>query len=189
MSLVTRSALAALVLAVPVGAELIWPSFGDRGHLVFASSQILGWVLIATVIRGGADRHPRLDSTRGGRLGRRSLLTGCLLQVLFALAYGVTALINGDPFEGSFVLFLLGFLALFVGGMAWGQALLRLEVSRKAGLGALATGVLGLLAILVGTDPFHDVFLLSSYAAWILVGFGVEEPATSRACEVSAASR
>ena len=33
-------------------------------------------------------------------------------------------------------------------------------------VGMLATAVLGFLAMAVGSDPFHDIFLLSSYAAW-----------------------
>jgi hypothetical protein len=37
-------------------------------------------------------------------------------------------------------------------------------------VGVLATAILGFLAMAVGGDPFHDVFLLSSYAAWAVVG-------------------
>lgn len=188
MSLIARSALAALVLVVPVSVQLVWPAFENSGHLVFAASQVLGWLLVASVVRDGAGRHPAVHSTRAGRLGRRLTLTGCALQVLFGLVYGGTALIAGDPLEGSFVLFLLGFLALFSGGVTWARALLRADVSRFAGLGVLATAVLGLLAMMVGTDPFHDVFLLSSYAAWTLVGLGLEQPGRSRTV-VSAGSR
>lgn len=188
MSLVVRSALAAAILIVPVAAELIWPAFGDIGDLVFAASQGLGWMLLVTVVRDGAARHRFLDATLAGRAGKRLLLAGCALQTLFALVYGATAAIDGEPLEASFVLFLLGFLALFFGGVTWARALLRGEVSRIAGLGALATAVLGVLAILVGTDPWHDVFLLSSYAAWVLVGVGLEQPARTLE-RVSAAPR
>ena len=70
--------------------------------------------------------------------------------------------------------FLLGFLALFVGGLAWGTSLLRSGAS-MAGGGLLATAVAGSsLAMLVGMVPWHDVFLLSSYAAWTLVGRGFD---------------
>ena len=188
MSLVVRSALAAAILVVPVAAQLIWPSFTDSGDLVFAASQLLGWLLVATVVRDGANRHRFLDSTLAGRVGKRLLLAGCALQMLFALAYGTTAAIDGEPLETSFLLFLLGFLSIFVGGLTWGPALLRSEAARTAGLGVLATAVLGLLAMLVGTDPFHDVFLLSSYAGWVLVGHGLAQPARTRAA-LSAASR
>ena len=191
MSLTLRAALAAVVLIVPVSAELIWPSVGDSAHLLFAAAQLIGWVLVATVVRDGAGRHPATSSTRARRVGRRLLLSGCALQVLFALVYGGSAVIDGEPAEASFLLFLLGFLATFVGGVVWGPALLRAGLPRLAGVGVLAIAVLGLLAIAVGVDPFHDVFLLSSYAAWVLVGRGLDAPAQprERPSGVSAASR
>ena len=192
MSLTLRSVLAALLLIAPVSAELIWSSVGESGHLFFAAGQLIGWFLVATVVRDGAGRHPATGSTRAGRVGRRLLLSGCALQMLFALVYGGSAVIDGEPVEASFLLFLLGFLTTFVGGLVWGPALLRIGLVRIAGFGVLAMAVLGFLAIAVGVDPLHDVFLLSSYAAWVLVGRGLELPArttTQRAGEVSAASR
>jgi hypothetical protein len=50
---------------------------------------------------------------------------------------------------------------------------------------------LGFLAMAVGVDPFHDIFLLSSYVAWVAVGLGVDRTATEREEEVlvSGASR
>jgi len=192
MSLTLRAVLAAVVLIVPVSAELIWPSVGDSGHLLFAVAQLIGWFLVATVVRDGARRHPETNATRAGRMGRRLLVGGCALQMLFGLVYGGTAAIDGEPAEASFVLFLLGFLAIFVGGVVWGRALLRTGLARLAGAGVLATAVLGFLAIAVGADPFHDMFLLTSYAAWVLVGRGLEVQAqtvTDRSGEVSAASQ
>ena len=192
MSLTLRAVLAALVLIVPVSAELIWPSVGDSGHLLFAVSQLIGWFLVATVVREGAGRHPETNQTRAGRLGRRLLLGGCSLQMLFALVYGGTAAAAGEPAEASFLLFLLGFLGIFAGGLGWGRALLRAGLARLAGVGVLACSVLGFLAIAVGVDPFHDMFLLSSYAAWVLVGRGLEAPRramSERSGEISAASR
>ena len=41
-----------------------------------------------------------------------------------------------------------------------------------AGGGLMAAAVLGFLAIAVGSDPFHDIFLLTGYAAWAVVGLG-----------------
>ena len=192
MTLTLRAVLAALALIVPVSAELIWPAVGDSGHVFFAAAQLVGWFLVATVVRDGASRHPETSSTRSGRVGSRLLLSGCALQILFALVYGGSAVIQGEPAEASFLLFLLGFLATFVGGVVWGPALLRAGLARLAGIGVLATAVLGLLAIAVGVDPFHDVFLLSSYAAWVLVGRGLEAPAhrkAMRSSEFSAGSR
>ena len=54
----------------------------------------------------------------------------------------------------------------------WGISLARTAAGRTAGWGLVATAVLGLLAMLFGVDPWHDVFLLSSYAAWTVVGLG-----------------
>ena len=169
MSSSTRAAAAAVVLIVPVVLELAWPAFGDHvpGHEIFAVSQLAGWLLLLSVCRRGM-----VPAKRSARIGRRSVLVGCVLQMLFAGVYAVTAL-GGEPLEASFVFFLLGFLALFAGGLAWGTSLLR-SGAPMAGGGLLATAVAGLLAMLVGMDPWHDVFLLSSYAAWVLVGRGFD---------------
>ena len=177
-----RAIAAAGTLIIPVVAELIWPSFGDSGHVVFAIGQLLGWVLVASVIVDIDRLFPALSATRGGRVGRRVLVIGCALQVLFALTYGITAAVSGEPYEASFVLFLAGFLAQLVGGTIWWRAMRsepRLRVTR---LGVLATAVLGFLAMAVGSDPFHDIFLLSSYAAWAVVGVSASlTPATPTA--------
>ena len=190
MTLLSRSVIAAAALAVPVAAQLIWESLGDlaAGHALFAVSQLLGWGLIASIVRQGVARHPGTVATRAGRVGTRILLAGCVLQMLFGLVYGATGAFAGEPLEASFVLFLLGFLAVFVGGLMWGWRLLRGEVSRPAGIGVLATSVLGFLAIAVAHDPWHDMFLLSSYAAWVLVGRGLQEKAVAPVA-VSVASR
>ena len=174
-----RAIAAAGALIIPVVAELIWPSFGDSGHLVFAICQLIGWILVASIVVDVDRLFPSLSTTRGGRIGRRVLLIGCGLQVMFALAYGVTALVSGEPNEASFVLFLAGFLAQLVGGIVWWRSMRsepRLRVTR---IGVLATAVLGFLAMAVGNDPFHDIFLLSSFAAWAVVGVSAARiPAT-----------
>ena len=168
MSPTVRSTLAALALAVPVLAEIARPELSDGtwGNLVFAASQLLGWALVAAVVRGA----PAAASAASPR-GRRVVLLGCGLQLAFAAVYGVTAL-DGEPYEGSFVLFLLGFVALLVGGLLWAARLRRVAAARVAGRGLLAVAVLGALAMLVGSDPLHDAFLVSSYAAWVVVGRG-----------------
>lgn len=167
-----RAIAAACALIIPVVAELIWPSFGDSGHLVFAICQLIGWVLVASILVEIGRLFPSLDSRRAGRVGRRILLVGCGLQVLFALAYGVTAVVSGEPNEASFVLFLAGFLAQLVGGIIWWRAMRFEPRLRLTRIGVLSTAILGFLAMAVGNDPFHDIFLLSSFAAWVLVGVG-----------------
>jgi len=184
-----RAIAAASALIIPVVAELIWPSFGDSGHLVFAICQLIGWLLVASIIVDIQRLFPSLSTTRGGRVGRRVLLIGCALQFLFALTYGVTAAVSGEPNEASFVLFLAGFLAQLVGGIVWWRAMqseLRLRVTR---VGVLATGVLGFLAMAVGNDPFHDIFLLSSYAAWAAVGVSASRASATRMATISSPRR
>ena len=165
-----RAIVAAGALIIPVIAELIWPSFGDSGHLVFAICQLIGWALVASIVVDVHRLFPSLSTRRGGRAGRRILLIGCSLQVLFALAYGATAVFSGEPNEGTFVLFLAGFLAQLVGGIVWWRAMHTEPRLRLTRIGVLTTAVLGFLAMAVGSDPFHDIFLLSSYAAWAAVG-------------------
>ena len=172
-TLVPRAIVAACALIIPVVAELIWPSFGDSGHVVFAICQLIGWVLVASIIVEIGRLFPSLSSRRAGRVGRRVLLAGCGLQLLFALAYGATAVVSGEPNEASFVLFLAGFLAQLVGGIVWWRAMRSEAGLRVARAGVLTTAILGFLAMAVGSDPFHDIFLLSGYAAWAVVGLGV----------------
>jgi hypothetical protein len=186
-TLAPRAIVAAGALIIPVVAEMVWPSFGDSGHQVFAICQLVGWALVASVVLDIARLYPSLNSTRGGRVGRRVLLMGCGLQILFALAYGATATISGEPNEASFVLFLAGFLAQLVGGIVWWLAMRSESRLRVTGISILATAVLGFLAMAVGNDPFHDIFLLSSYAAWSAVG--VSAARTSAAREISSPRR
>jgi len=166
---VARTTVAAALLIVPVVTEIAVPAWFDvaPGLLVFAASQLIGWALIWFVVRAAPPGHQRW-----ARLGRRAVLTGIACEIAFATVYGLTAF-DAEPLEWSFVLFSLGFLAMAVGAMSWGSALLRLEDRRTAGGGFFAAGVLGLLSIVVAGDPWHDIFLLSSYAAWPVVGLGL----------------
>jgi hypothetical protein len=178
MSTSIRAAVAATILIVPVALELAWSPFGDHalGLEIFALSQIVGWLLLLSVCREVA-----VPPRRSARAGRLSVLIGCALQMTFGLVYALTSF-DGEPLEAAFAAFLFGFLALFVGGLMWGISLARTAAGRKAGRGLVATAVLGLMAMLFGMDPWHDVFLLSSYAAWIVVGLGAgRRPATDRA--------
>ncbi len=175
MSISIRAAAAAIILSVPVALELAWSAFGDHalGHEIFAVSQIVGWLLLLSVCREVA-----VPPRRSARAGRLSVLIGCVLQMTFGLGYALTSF-DGEPLEATFVAFLLGFLALFIGGLIWGISLMRTAGGRTAGRGLVATAVLGLLAMLVGTDPWHDVFLLSSYAVWTVVGLGARKRSTT----------
>ena len=137
----------------------------------------MGWLLIGSVVRPAEPGR-----ARRARFGRRAVLVGIGCQVAFATVYGATAF-DGEPLDASFALFSLGFLSLLVGGLCWGSALVRSVDRRTAGWGLVATAVLGLLAVMVGVDPFHDIFLLSSYAAWPVVGRGLMRPPRQRTAE------
>ena len=177
MNALTRSALAAVLLVVPVAVETLVRSdhLALWGHGVFVVSQIAGWSLLLSLCR-------LLEGRVGGsRWGFRLVQAGCVLQLLFAVGYGITTAAQGEPFEGIFVVFLLAFLTLTAGGLTWGIRLLRARRAAPAGAGLLAVAVLGFLAMALGMDPFHDVFLLSSYVAWVLVGLGTERAAREQA--------
>jgi hypothetical protein len=180
MTSTTRATLAALVLAVPVAVEAFWlhSDDGQAGHLAFGVSQLVGWTLVLLVVR-------TLARGGSGRRWPRVVQAGVVLQAAFATAYGVGSAVTGEPWERVFVLFLLGFLLLTVGGIGWGRGLLR-GGSREAGVGLVLVGTLGFLAVAVGVSPFHDLLLLGSYLAWVPVGVGTdrceqERPAVSGA--------
>ena len=170
MTSTVRSGLAAVVLTVPVVTQLVRPGLTESvpGHLVFAGSQVLGWALVASVVRAAPE-----PARAASRWGSRTVVAACILQLLFGVAYAATAL-DGKPSEASFVLFLLGFLALLVGGLGWALALRAVPGARLSSVGLACVGILGAMAILVGTDPFHDVLLLSSYVSWVVVGRGFD---------------
>jgi hypothetical protein len=170
MNAIARSAVAAVLLVVPVAVEAIAgaDNLPGGGDAVFAATQLAGWALLLSVSRLLAAR------AGGSRWGSRLVQAGCVLQLVFAAGYGITALVQGEPSEGMFVAFLLGFLALTAGGTIWGIRLFRARRAAPAGTGLLAVAVLGFLAMAVGQDPFHDIFLLSSYTAWVAVGLGAD---------------
>ena len=158
---------AALLLAVPVAVEAFWLHSGDdpAGDLLFAATQVAGWLIVLTVVRG------LLRVGRRGRVLPLLVVAGVCLQAAFGMVYGLTTLASGEPLEASFVLFLLGFLLLAVGGVGWGLRLRR-GALRTAGYGLVGVGALGFLAVAVGASPWHDLMLLGSYAAWVVVGAG-----------------
>lgn len=167
MNAFTRSTAAAVLLAVPVAVEaLVGADDLPAGNVVFAVTQVAGWSLLLSVSRLLAAR------AGGSRWGSRLVQAGCVLQLVFAVGYGITAAVLGAPFEGMFVVFLLGFLALTAGGVTWGIRLRRARAAAPAASGLLMVAILGFLAMAVAVDPFHDIFLLSSYVAWVAVGLG-----------------
>ena len=187
MNTTAKGTTAAVLLIVPVVAELVSEPLGDGTafKLAFAASQMVGWLLLTGVCRRLSEVHSPGNSR--DRLGARLLIAGCVSEMLFAATYGVLEVVTGEP-EASFVFFSLGLLLTTVGGLLRGSQLRRAGVG-MAGGGLIAAAVLGFLAIAVGSDPFHDIFLLSGYAAWAFVGLGAspQAPRTVRTDEVQAA--
>lgn len=184
MNPLPRAVAAALLLAVPVVAETTGLIEGEGGmHALFALTQLAGWLLLATVCRTLAAAEP------AGRWGPRLVLVGVGFLALFGALYLATYLVLGEPAEAVFLTYLLGFPALTVGGLVWARRLRRTP-RRLSGVGLALVGVLGLAAILLSADPFHDIALVGSYLAWIVVGLGATpQPATGRSERVSAGSR
>jgi hypothetical protein len=187
MNTTAKGITAAALLIVPVVAELVSEPLGDGTafKVGFAASQLVGWLLLASVCRGLADLHPPVG--RRDRVGARLLVAGCVAEMLFAATYGLLEVVTGEP-EVSFVFFSLGLLLVTVGGLLRGSRLRRAGVD-LAGTALMAAAVLGFLAIAVGSDPFHDIFLLTGYAAWAAVGLGASRGGRPAASGDSGLSR
>ncbi|WP_404386517.1 hypothetical protein LL946_08065 [Knoellia locipacati] len=157
-----RAVIGSLLLAVPVGAEAVLDEPFDNlaGDVLFVITQLLGWALLLTVAR----RVRRL-STWGARL----LVAGCAFQLVFSLAYVVSLLSEGEVADWAFLPFLLGFVCLAVGSGVTVRSSRRVREARLATRGAALVGGLGLAAVVVGTDPWHDIALIGSYLSWQLL--------------------
>ena len=132
----------------------------------------LGMVCVAVTVRAVAARHAAAGRplARAGRIGVRSALVGCGLQVAFALGAAVTAALSGKPLEAVFLLFALGFLALIVGAVMLGTAVRRAGVLTRAAGPLWLAATSAVAAIVVPVDPWHDVALFAFDATWIGLG-------------------
>ena len=85
---IVRTTTAAALLIVPVVTEILVPTWfdGAAGKLAFAASQLLGWLLIWSVVRTA-----RPGGARRARFGRGAVLTGAAFEIAFALVYGLTS--------------------------------------------------------------------------------------------------
>jgi hypothetical protein len=133
----------------------------------------LGMICVAVTVREIAARHATAGRplSRAGRIGVRSAIVGCCLQVAFAVAAAVTAALSGKPLEAVFLLFALGFLALIVGAVMLGTAVRRTGVLTGARMPLWFGAASALAAIVVPLDPWHDLALFAFDASW--TGLGV----------------
>ena len=179
MSTVQRTGRAAtasgvLMIAGVEGEWLLDPQRDDGAVTnmpVFALLLLIataGFALLLGAIIGLRAESAR--STRPARIGSMMTLVGAGLLVVFGLVVLVTALLNGSPLEASFVAFLLGMLLLAVGPVTWGLALRK----RSPGPGVwqllLVSGIAALGALAIEPDPWHDLSLTLSFAAWSALG-------------------
>ena len=118
MNTTAKGTTAAVLLIVPVVAELVSEPLGDGTpfKITFAASQLVGWLLLAGVCRRSlpSSTLPRaagIESVPG------SCAASCLAEMVFAATYGVLEVVTGEP-EASFVFFWLGLLLTTVGRFA-----------------------------------------------------------------------
>jgi hypothetical protein len=170
---------AGVLLMVSTGVELVHGVQAPSGRVVepvtyaalvamwgLAMVGVARTFLFFRALHTGAD----VGLTRAGRVGVRSGVLGAVLQVAFALVSLITAAATGSPWEGAFLFFGLGFLALIVGGIALGFGLRRSGVLRTAAVPLWSGSAAAVLAIVIGVDPWHDIALFGYYASWIAVG-------------------
>ena len=179
MSTVQRTGRAAtasgvLMIAGVEGEWLLDPQ-GDDGAVtnmpVFALLLLIataGFALLLVAVIGlrAASARP----TRPARIGSMMTLAGAGLLVVFCLVVLVTALLTGSPLEASFVAFLLGMLLLAVGPVTWGLALRKRTRRRGVQQLLLVSGIAAFGALAIEPDPWHDLSLTLSFAAWSALG-------------------
>ena len=132
----------------------------------------LGMVCVAVTVRAVAAQHAAAGRplARAVRIGVRSAIVGCWLQVAFAVGAAVTAALSGKPQEAVFLLFALGFLALIVGAVMLGTAVRRTGALSAARVPLWLGAAAALAAIVIPLDPWHDVALFAFDASWAGLG-------------------
>lgn len=177
---------AGALLAAGVGAELmvkVQEPDGTVTRPVLFAVYLLSWVAGSAALAVAASRlraacAQREPGRRAGRATACAAIGACLLCAFGVIAL-VTGLVQGAPLEAAFLLFALGLLLLVIGQVALSRRL------RRTGLagGAWALPAVGAIALLVGVavsaDPWHDVGLLTFFAAWVALGaWLLKAPAT-----------
>ena len=102
--------------------------------------------------------------------GRRTSLLGAGLLCAFGLAVLLAGLAAGQPVEASFLLFALGLLLTAVGHTMMALRLRRTGALGRWWLALLVSAAGALAAVLVFSDPWHDIALFTLDAAWVALG-------------------
>jgi hypothetical protein len=168
------------VAAIAAGALLF---VAQAGELVFESPEELfaaiGGLGIAALAVAVWGLRP-VASGRAGRIGWRTMAVGAIFLGLFAIQMVITVAVTGEV-TGTFILFALGFLLLFVGHLVIAPGL-RPTLGRLWVLPLVAAAGI-VVAITVPWDPIHDGGLFVFEGAWVAFGIGLVrsvEPAPKR---------
>lgn len=174
--------IGAALLALGVGGELVTgpqSSDGEVRRPVLFAGLVLGYCVGAVLLGYVMSRLPRVSSaegivaTRGGRLGAWLCAASFGLLGLSGLLALATGLLSGAPAEWSFLPLALGFLLQVVGAVALGRWLRRTGWLGVAGLAPWLAALGTVVAGGVEADPWHDLGMFVSYAAWAALGVGL----------------
>lgn len=142
----------------------------------------IGFALLFVAVRG---LRTRTAATKPARVGAVLSLVGAGLLVAFGAMALLTAITTGSPLEASFIAFLVGLLLLSVGPVIWGVSLRRHSPPKGVWQLLVLSGVAAFCALAIEPDPWHDISLVGSFAAWTMIGVlllrGADRSASERA--------
>lgn len=172
------------IAAVSAGALLFGSVAGELVHqvqrpdgtvtepvlfAVLLSAWTLGVASLMVAIAGISAGTDQRDERRRVA-GRRTSLVGAGLLCAFGLAVLVAGLASGQPVEASFLLFALGLLLSAVGHTMLALGLRRTGALGRWWLAPLVAAGGALAAVLVFSDPWHDLALFTFDATWVALG-------------------
>jgi hypothetical protein len=177
---------AGVFLSVSVAAEIVHSVERDDKvvnlplSLVYVILYGLGAVFLTVALFSLRELHDAAGRplSRVGRVGFRAVLGGSALQVLFAIVAAVEEAVTRESPDAAFLLFGVGFLLLIVGSVLLALGLRRAGLLGSAWAFPLVAGGGGLLAIVAGPDPYHDIGLFIFFSAWVALGLAVAWPRT-----------
>ena len=168
------AAVSGLLMLVGVEGEWVLDPQADDGTVTAPAGFALlvlvataGFALLLVAVAGlrAATRH-----SRRARVGAALSVVGAGLLVAFGTSTLATFLATGQPWEPTFIAFLLGMLLLAVGPATWGSALLRGSPARGVGLVLVLAGLAALASLTLESDPWHDLAISGMFVSWSVVG-------------------